>query len=171
MRGLSTWSRLTAIGAERDWGLDERRWGVEVTHTHTQTQITVCGRQRERAGAGGGQGVYMGVEGDFAWGDGNTMQWADYVLLSCTLATHTVLLNNVTLINLFKNLKTKKTQINNYLIVARKSWYVIMTIQIQNWTRGDNFGISIVSQYIQVRGIYIPLNFALVLNTNYITLK
>ena len=112
----------------------------------------------------------MGVEGDFAWGDGNTMQWADYVLLSCTLATHTVLLNNVTLINLFKNLKTKKPK-NNYLIVARKSCYVIMTIQIQNWTRGDNFGISIVSQYIQVRGIYIPLNFALVLNTNYITLK
>ena len=44
-----------------------------------------------------------------------------------------------------------------------------MTIQIQNWARGDNFGISIVSQYIQVRGIYIPLNFALVLNKNYIT--
>ena len=29
----------------------------------------------------------MGMERDFAWGNGCTMQWADDVLLSCTLET------------------------------------------------------------------------------------
>ena len=29
----------------------------------------------------------MGMEQDFAWGDGHTMQYADNVLLSCVLET------------------------------------------------------------------------------------
>ena len=33
----------------------------------------------------------METEGDFAWGDGRTMQYVDDVILSCTFATCVVL--------------------------------------------------------------------------------
>ena len=54
-----------------------------------------CGdSQREgecRVGGGGQRVVGIGIERDFAWADGNMMQCADDVLLSCTLKTCMVL--------------------------------------------------------------------------------
>ena len=47
----------------------------------------------------GGQRGDKGMERDFVWGDGNLLQCADGVLLSCILETCMVLLTNVILIN------------------------------------------------------------------------
>ena len=50
----------------------------------------------------------MGMEKDYAWGDGCLIQCTDDVLLSCTVETCMVLQTNVTPIN---SIKEKRTEV------------------------------------------------------------
>lgn len=76
----------------------------------------------------------MGTDRDFALGDGDTMQCADEVWLSCTLETFMGLLTNVTPMNSIKqNKQTTQNTLSstNYMVMFSESSFVSLWFPLQ----------------------------------------